>query len=108
MIAVDTNLLVCAHREDSPFEAWIEVGPLGRDRKAIGRSFAAPLGKAESAVLKCMMLASPRSWRPRVVDFRSRLLPLPDTHRRQSARGVRMDGEFSKNLKYLWNHPDLS
>jgi len=44
MIAVDANLLVYAHREDSPFEAWI---------------------------------------------------------------GVKMHGEFPKDLKYLWNHLDL-
>jgi hypothetical protein len=28
MIAVDTSLLVCAHREDSPFEAWFELPSL--------------------------------------------------------------------------------
>jgi hypothetical protein len=55
MIAVDTNLLVYAHREDS-------------------------------------------SWHDAAL---AKISPWP-------CMSFRMDGEFPKNLKHLWNHPDLS
>ena len=34
---------------------------------------------------------------------------MPEDSASQTAEtGIAQDGEFPKNLKYLWNHPDLS
>ena len=73
MIAVDTNLLVYAHREDSPFEAWIEVGPLGRDRRLLAGVCSA-LEQGRISVLKSMMLASQQS--AAIMAFASCGLPI--------------------------------
>jgi predicted nucleic acid-binding protein len=150
MIAVDTNLLVYAHREDSQWHdaALIKITelaeakspwaipwpciheflaivthpriyspptPLAAAINQIEAWFESPslvlLAKTEgywpelrSALEQgphqwfsspgCSRRRDlPRSWRPRVVDFRSRLQPFPGTHRGQSVRGLRVDGD---------------